>query len=328
LDRVSLLSRSSLAAFVVVGLSTAALEAGEGVAEEFPPVAAPELAPAANTKLEAPAASPAAAGSGRLALKLPNFYGTSGFGNMFDARTPEGLTIRAGARLRQEKEELKGQLFELHQQELSFDGYAGIALFKVLEVGARLPFQIERSTRGMQLSELGGHQRKRNDGIGDLDVAAKVSIDLGGPVSLAPYAIARFPTASKRLDIDSRSGVEVGGAMTGELFESVLALHANVSARWLEHGDTSVRFRVGPSLTPLATSVLLVRGFVYLDGEHALHDNPGTDLRVAAGGQVLLFEVLTAELSGSYRFHASTPPQGLKNDEGTWSLELGAGFAF
>jgi hypothetical protein len=287
------------------------------------PAWAQEDAPAAPPARKAADAS-SDEGVADHAIKLPNFYGLSGMREMIDARTPDGLTIRGGVRLQQQKESTAGHLIEFDRERLDLQAYAGVALFSFVEAGARLPFEWNKQSKGFRTS--GGHDRDDGSGVGDLDVAAKISIPLG-PIALGPYLKATIPTSSSP-HFDKHRGGEVGAAASAGLFGQALVFHANVDGGWRDGGWTSINYRFGVSVVPFATKILLVRPYVYLDGKQRLHDQAGSELRVAAGAQALVLDFITLEAGGDYRFLNDATAHGLGDDRGTWTFEIGAGVAF
>ncbi|MEZ0230696.1 MAG: hypothetical protein ACAI25_18890 [Planctomycetota bacterium] len=286
---------------------------GDGEAMDEPPQ---------KTQSTAPPVSSSDDDAG-MAVKLPNTLGLSGFGDMIDARIPTGLTIRGGVRLEQQKSELKGPLMEFKSEQLNMQAYAGVAVLELFEVGARLPFEFNRTSKGVKVN--GGSTRKGDDNFGDLDLGAKLSIRLG-PVALAPYAVITIPSGDRRFVKDA--GGRVGGAVTVAILKSILNFHGNLDAQWAEGNHWAINYRTGVSFVPLATKLLLLRPYIFLDGKQALANESGADLRVAAGAQALLFDFITVEAGGAYRFFTQATPSELDHDEGTWSFHVGAGVAF
>jgi len=309
---------------LLVGASLLALDrparAGDGAdLGSSPPT---DQAPPAEAAPKAEASTSSGSHSADLAIKLPNFQGLSGMQDMVDARVPEGLTIRGGLRMEQQKTDLKGPLLDFSQETFDLQAYAGVAAMKLFEVGARLPFELNHQTEG---NRSGGHNRWSSSNVGDLDVSGKIAICFGN-LTLAPYALFTLPTGQHRFD--DVVGGRVGGAATLTALDSILAVHANVDGAWISGGHWVIDYRVGVSVVPLATKILLVRPYIFLNGKQALETNPGSDLRVAAGVQGLLFDFVTVELGGSYRFLSQATPTEFGTDEGTWAVQLGAGVAF
>src|SRR5205807_8801507 len=129
--------------------------------------------------------------------------------------------------------------------------YAGVAAMELFEVGARLPFELNHTTRGWKLD--GGATRKSGDNVGDLDVGGKISIRLG-PLSVAPYALGTLPSGDRRFD--HAVGGKVGGAATISVLKSIVNVHANADLAWLSGGDWGVDYRFGVSLVPIASKIL------------------------------------------------------------------------
>lgn len=279
-------------------------------------------APAPKAQATAPSSS-TSDDDADLAVKLPNFLGLSGMQDMIDARIPTGLTIRGGARLEQSKENLKGQLMEFKREQLNLQAYAGVAALELFEVGARLPFEVNRTSKGVKFD--GGHTRRKGDSVGDLDVAGKISLRLG-PLAIAPYVMGTLPSGDRRFSREA--GGKVGGAVTVSVLKSIVNFHANVDGAWLEGGEWAINYRTGVSVVPLATKILLLRPYVFLNGRQSLARDSGADLRVATGVQALLFDFITLEAGGSYRFLSQATPSDLETDTGTYSFHVGAGVAF
>ncbi len=258
-----------------------------------------------------------------LAVKLPNFFGLSGMQDMIDARVPTGLTIRGGLRMEQAMQSLQGPILHFDQDVFSLQAYAGVAALELFEVGARLPFEFNRTTKGFKIS--GGNERQSGTNLGNFDLAGKISIRFG-QLSLAPYAVLTFPTGDPRFD--QPGGGRVGGAATVSILHSILDLHANVDGAWVAGGNWAIDYKVGVSVVPLASKVLLLRPYVFLKGTQQLANNPGSDVRVALGVQGLILDFVTVEAGMSYRFLSDTTPHDLPDDNGTWAFNIGAGVAF
>jgi hypothetical protein len=135
-----------------------------------------------------------------------------------------------------------------------------------------------------------------------------------------------FPTGDPKFD--QPGGVHVGGAATVSLLSSVLTLHANVDGAWVSGGNWSIDYKIGVSVVPIASKVFLIRPYVFLKGVQQIDNNPGSDLRVAAGVQGLIIDFITVEAGMSYRFLSEATPHDLPDDTGTWSFNIGAGVAF
>jgi hypothetical protein len=243
--------------------------------------------------------------------------------DMIDARIPQGLTIRGGLRFEESRQNLDGPIMSFDQSQYNLQAYAGVAALQLFEVGGRLPFELNHSSTGYKLSDSSKIESGSN--VGTFDLAGKISLRLG-QLTLAPYLIASFPTGDPRFD--TMAGGRVGGAASIALFKSMLVLHANVDGAWLSDGHWALDYRFGASGVPIATKVLLLRPYVYLDGVQQLGNTPGCDLSVRGGVQGLLLDFLTVEVGGSYRFVAQDIPSGQSNDLGTWSFNIGAGVAF
>jgi hypothetical protein len=119
----------------------------------------------------------------------------------------------------------------------------------------------------------------------------------------------------------------VGGAATATLLDSRLAFHVNVDGSFRDNTQ-ALHYRVGTSVVPIATNVILLRPFAYLDGRAFIRDASGGDLRVAAGAQALLFDFLTLQAGFDYRFLDDSEPSKNSTDKGTWAFDIGAGVAF
>jgi hypothetical protein len=280
-------------------------------------------APTAGSSSTPSSTSSTSSDAAEIAVKLPNFFGLSGMQDLFDARVPTGLTIRGGLRMEQSMQNLQGPIIHFDQQILDLQAYAGVAALELFEVGARLPFEFNRTTKGLKIS--GGSEHQSGSNLGNFDLAGKISIRFG-QLSLAPYAVLTFPTGSPKFD--SPGGARVGGAATVSILNSVLNLHANVDGAWISGGNWAIDYKIGVSVVPLATKIVALRPYVFLRGVQQIDNNPGSDLRVAAGVQGLLFDFITVEVGMSYRFLSDTTPHDLPDDNGTWSFNIGAGVAF
>jgi hypothetical protein len=246
---------------------------------------------------------------------------------MVDARVPEGLTIRAGAFYLQQHESLHGHLVSFDQDKIDLQAYAGLAALSLFEVGGALPFQFDRATKTFRS---GFSDTKDASAIGNLKLAGKVSLKLGA-FSIAPYAVGTLPSGGH--NVPDTSGLEVGGAVTAAIAKSMVAFHGNMSGEWLSSGNNwALKWRLGVSLVPLATKVLLLRPYLYLDGKETFAGNTGSQMSVDAGVQALVIDFVQVEAGARYRFlsNGGNGPDhdGPSNDTGTWSFEIGAGVAF
>jgi hypothetical protein len=258
-----------------------------------------------------------------LATKLPNFIGLSGFRDVIDARTPKDFTLRGGLFLQQSKQDLHGNLIDMHANQYDLQAYMGIALLGMIEFGAGLPFSVQHTTNGLRFD---GSDRESGRGVGNLQLGGKLTIQITPELALAPYVVGQLPSANSSLD--QKSGIDFGGAVTATAYESRVAFHANVAGSWHEGGDVSIKFRFGPSFVPIASKVILLRPFVYLDGTEEMNSNKGLDLRVAFGVQSLVLDLFTLSLGADYRLVAQSVPEGITHDDGTWRIDVGVGVAF
>ena len=99
-------------------------------------------------------------------------------------------------------------------------------------------------------------EARYDQGFADLDVAGKVSLDIG-PVALAPYMVGKLPTGDGSLEDLAR--FEFGAAATFTILQEYFALHANIGGFTEEEGLQGFRYRIGASVVPFATDFLLVR---------------------------------------------------------------------
>jgi hypothetical protein len=262
-----------------------------------------------------------------LATKLANFRGLSGMQDLVDARVPNGLVIRGGVRFEQEHQDLSGHVLDFSQDKINLQAYAGVAALGLFEVGARLPFELDHSTKVLHLTSGGAH--RNGDQFGDLDLGGKISLRLGW-FSLAPYALATLPTGDRTFD--HATGATIGGAVTAALLKSVLCLHANCDAQYIDGGQWNLNWRAGLSVVPIATKAILLRPYAFLQGKQAYYGQTGTDIWVAVGAQALLLDFIQVEAGGRYRFvdNGGVGPEryGPSHDEGSWAAEVGAGVAF
>lgn len=289
--------------------------------------------------LAAPAARAESSDAER-ARALPGKLGLTGFGDMVDARVPKLLSVRGGLNYRVfvTNQDFRSAIDTTRELEVhEFDLYAGVSALGLLDAAIRVPIVYRRDD--IDLHGVGEQLQARYDqGVANLDVAGKVSLDLG-PISLAPYASGRLPTGDGSLD--DLASFELGAAATFTLFNEYLAVHANLSGVTVEEGLQAFRYRLGASIVPFATKPLLVRVYGYGDGLE-YEGSADTDFDLDFGVQVIIFQIFQLGAGFTTRVvNAEYISDDLRDrldfegvfddhfdDDGTWALELTAGLAF
>lgn len=273
------------------------------------------------------------------ALRLSGRVGLTGFQDMVDARTPGTISLRAGVR------------YDLSVQDLDFNGalnanrtrevhdvgfYAGGSLFGLVDVAARLPYSFRRDDNNIK-----GFRDfvERDRGWADVDLAAKVSLNVWGPLTVAPYLHGRFPTGEP--SVRDLLEFEGGVAATVSLFNHYLAVHGNAGGFLQEEGLSALRFRAGASLVVWSDPGLLIRTYVYGDGIE-YEGRANTEIDLEFGVQTIVFGFISLEAGASLRlldagYLSKTAKRSLRqanvldrhfDDDGTWQLHLAAGVVF
>jgi hypothetical protein len=274
------------------------------------------------------------------ARALPGRLGLTGFHDMVDARVPKLLSVRGGLSYRAfvTDQDFRGAIDTTRELEThDVDLYAGVSALGLLDAAIRVPIVYRRDD--VDLRGVGEQLQARYDqGVANLDVAGKVSLDLG-PISLAPYASGKLPTGDGSLDDLAR--FDFGVAATFTLFNEYLAIHANVGGLTEEEGLQAFRYRIGASAVVFATKPLLVRIYGYGDGLE-YEGRADTDFDIDFGAQAIIFGIFqvgagftTRLVNGQYiddELRDRLDFEGVFDrhfdDDGTWALELNAGVVF
>ena len=274
------------------------------------------------------------------AIGFPSRTGLAGFGDMVDARTPETLNIRGGLRYRFEIIERDfgsavGLVRKEETHQLVF--YGGVSLLGLVDVAAMIPHEWERTEN--DFSGFAPDNVDNDRGWGDLEAAAKVSIELG-PIELAPYVRLKLPTAESAVE-DLGEG-EWGVAATFSILNEYLSVNGNIAGLNREtEGLTGITYRVGGSFVVWSDEIALVRIYGFGNGI-TFEGSPDTDLNVSFGVQARLLEFITLEIGSSVRLldggkideetEKDLIQQGVLedhfDDEGTWDVHFGIGVMF
>lgn len=288
---------------------------------------------------DAPAEEERESGAG-VTINLPGRLGLTGFQDMVDARTPKGLfALRGGVHydVGVSGQDFDGAIDATRSQEVhDLSVYAGGSVMGLVDVAARIPWSYRRGKNNIQGL---ANQVDRDHGWADFDFAAKVSLNVWGPITVAPYAHGRFPTGEPQ--VRDLIEFEWGAAASISLFNHYLSVHGNVAGFNREQGLMAVRFRLGAAFVVWADKLLTLRIYGYGDGIE-YEGRPQTDIDVEFGAQAILFEFLSVELGGSVRlldanFLDDSSKAALRNqnvfdrhydDEGTWQVHIAVGVVF
>lgn len=273
------------------------------------------------------------------ALKLSGSTGLTGFRNMVDARTPGTLSFRGGLRylVNVVDNDFRGALNATRKQRRhDITLYAGGSLLGLIDVAAKIPFVFDR-----QKTSINGLPDPRDDndkGWGDVDLAGKISLELG-PFDVAAYALGRLPTGEP--EVRDLAELEYGVAASFTIFNHHLAAHGNLAGLQVEKGLTALRYRVGVSFVILDFDTLLLRVYGYGNGIE-FEGRADSDIDLDFGAQAILFGFLSVELGTSVRlldanFLDDSAKKALRGqgifdrhfeDDGTWAIEFGVGIVF
>ena len=231
-------------------------------------------------------------------VRLQGALGLTGFMDMVDARTPGLFSIRGGSRyqlsVRDRRFETANGSLVREERRHEIWSHVGASFLGFIDVAARIPFIWDRETNDVR----GGPDFDDNDqGWGDLDLAAKITLELG-PFTVAPYAWGRLPTGEPA--VEDLAELNYGVAGTFSILSSYLSFHGNLAGLQRETGLSALRYRLGLAFCPWASDSFLVRVFAYADGIEYEGSGDG-DLDAEFGLQVILFETLTAEVGAGMR---------------------------
>jgi hypothetical protein len=275
------------------------------------------------------------------AVRLQGNLGLTGFMDMVDARTPGLLSIRGGSRyelfVRDRNFETATGTLVREERRHEIWTHVGLSLLGFIDASARIPFVWDRQTNDIRG---GPNQRDNDQGWGDLDLAAKISLEMG-PFTVAPYAWGRLPTGEPA--VEELAELNYGAAATFSILNSYVSFHGNLAGVQKETGISALRYRLGFAFSPWASDSFLLRVFAYADGIE-FEGSGGSDLDAEFGLQLILFETLTAELGAGLRIMDSdqiddtlkrqlrgidgTTLQRHVEEDGTWTIQLAVGTSF
>ena len=277
------------------------------------------------------------------AIALSGARGLTGFMDMVDARTPGLLSIRFGTRyiVSVRDRNLEGGQAGVNQREERHALFTsgGVSLFSLLDVGARIPYLFESEDWNVK-----GQADLPDDGSdhgwGDFDLAAKISLPLGW-FTVAPFATGRFPIGEPQ--VRDLAQLDYGASATLTLFSQYLSFHGNLYGIQRETGLSAFGYRLGLAGVPLATDLLLLRVYSYVDGLE-YEGQAGSDLDLVFGVQAIVIESITAEVGVGVRLidgghtddqlrraiRNNSAVSGTRQfqDDGSWTFQLAVGTAF
>lgn len=273
------------------------------------------------------------------AIGLPNRLGLCGFQDMVDARVPGFLSLRGAVRydveVRRQELDHGGRVVREREQH-DFTVLAGASAFGMLDAAIRLPYVYRRDDTDVDAA-VGWADARYDEGWSDLEVAGKLGYSFGGLLSLGTFAWGRLPESGEP-DVGDLASFELGSAATLSLLNEFLAIHANLTGLQLEPGALAFRYRAGVSFVCVATEVLLVRLYGYVEGlEH--EGSADSDVDLDLGVQAILWKMFTVEVGASVRLvDSGRIDDALEEDldaegvldrhvdsDGTWGLSLSGG---
>jgi hypothetical protein len=247
------------------------------------------------------------------AIGFSSSRGVTGMRDMIDGRVPQDdVSLRFSLRFDYTRTRIEGPLGTRTIDEEQTEIASGCSFLGVGDVGFRLfPFEY-RST-----------PERATDGVGELDLAAKVSwtTDLGG---LAPYVTQELATGSTSLEHTYTT--EVGGAGTLALFEQRLTFHTNLAFVDRNSGNLAFRYRLGAAFVPYAEEDLVVRVWSYIEG-FEYEGTPGSRFTIWGGIQTKLVGTFSIELTLLYVLTDATFVHGVR-DVGSFGVRISLGLSF
>jgi hypothetical protein len=260
---------------------------------------------------------------GQRSVGFPSSSGLCGMRDLIDARVPQSIVnLRSMLRFDNESENLSSSSGKYSLDSYTMSLVLGASAFNILDAGFALPTEI-RSVKN-DVNGTGGHDT--NNGVGDIQVAAKGGFKLGSWISLGPYGLVHVNSGSKSLE--KTNFLETGSAVTVSFLDERIALVGNLGSVNYNGGKWSVAYRGGPSFVVLANDNVLLRAFSYVDGNYWIGSKErGNDLRLFFGAQANIFKLITAEVSFGWRLDSRNLPDGVK-DTATYGLDVGAGASF
>jgi hypothetical protein len=233
--------------------------------------------------------------------------------DMIDGRVPQDdVSLRFALRYDYTRVRLEGPLGTRTVDESAGEVAGGLSFLGVGDVGFRLyPFEYKSTPE------------RATDGVGDLDLAAKVSwtTDLGG---LAPYVTQELATGTTSLE--HTYATEVGGAGTLALFEQRLTFHLNLAFDDRNSGKLAFRYRLGAAFVAFAEEDLVVRVWSYVDGLE-YEGTPGSHLAIFGGVQTKLVGHFSIDLTLFYVLTDGTLVHGVR-DVGSFGVRFSLGLSF
>jgi hypothetical protein len=266
-----------------------------------------------------------------LSATLMSNRGLLGMGSMVDARSTARPHARAVTSYEFERSRVDSPTTERTFERHLASVVAGFSALGVLDTGIRwVPFErleVDDETVGAQPI------RRRDQGTGDLSLAAKGSWTFDKTLSVGAYVFGHMAIARRALD--RTNDFEVGPVVTLAVLDQRLAFHLNLvyanlnagnNVLRLRAGEHAFRWRVGVSGVPFAIDDAVIRPYLYVDGIE-LAGSRGSDVRVGIGVQSLFFGHLVVAVGGEYKVHDGDLPPGAR-DHGTGGVGLGVGFAW
>jgi hypothetical protein len=260
---------------------------------------------------------------GRRSVGFSSSTGLVGMRDMIDARVPSLLNIRGMLKFHHESTNVDSRQFLYSDDSYAVDVIAGASALGLVDAGLRLPMTVRIQRTAIH----GGPDRSiQSEGFNDLELSGKVGFQLGPWIALGPYVTVHANTGSKLLD--KRNEMHIGTCGTASILDDRIGVHVNLSNVTYSGGKWAFGYRLGASVVPFASDMVVLRLFAYLDGKDYIgHKIRGNDARLFGGVQALFFKLVTAEVSFGMKFYAGDLRSYLR-DDGTYGLDIGAGISF
>lgn len=260
---------------------------------------------------------------GRRSVGFNSSTGLVGMRDLIDARVPSTINVRGTIKFHHESLNTDSRALFHTVDTYSCDLIAGASALGLIDAGAKLPATVRVQK---DVFHGGPGRRIQAEGVGDLQLSGKVGLGLGPWITLAPYATVHWDTGSRLLE--KTNELHFGAAATAAILDERVGVHLNLTNVSYASGKWALGYRLGVSLVPFASDLVVLRLFAYLDGKEFIgHRVRGNDARLFGGVQALFFEIITAEVSFGMKFYAGDLRHYLR-DDATYGLDMGAGVSF
>jgi hypothetical protein len=250
-------------------------------------------------------------------------HGILGLRELIDARCTDSINIRASLAEENESANFDSPTVAYYKDLTAVQAIGGVSMLGIADAGAKI--SLEHIVQNFHFHGQTWQPPSKQTGIGDLELAGKVTFKLGSWISLAPYG--EIEVASGAIRVNHSNQWKLGGAGTFALLNDHVAVHGNLTFVNLNGGKLAFGYRLGASVAPLDLDWLVGRVVAYLDGLEYGRKVHGSDIRLAGGVQVQIVKLVTAEVTTEYKFVGTDVPRSV-SDVSTFGVGVAAGVSF